>query len=353
MTNSPSHLRISPQPAPNTLIHLGMPKTATTFLQMYLFAQHSQVSYLGKFEGESLFVTPAIKRLAKCLRQPRPFHNRRQFPELSRKVDELRASGKLLVFSDEGFTYSGRDNKRAQAETMRQVFGDAKILITIREPLSFMETLYLQELRGYHYHPSSYKRLTRKFGMPPRHFDIDPWMDNAWSCNHHGAFDHLMVYDTAEAYADVFGEQNVLVKVYEEMKGANIPFVRQLSAEIGIDADESERLTASQGASKNIRWLQGTVDRLKTFNSSPLKRWNYRWFKSTRQLKEYLGVSGPNQIVGSPVARAPISPRWRERIVEIARDQYGRIAGRWNLPLEAFGYPIAPSATETTYRESA
>ena len=34
------------------VIHIGMPKTATKTLQWRIFAQHSEIYYLGRFDGE-------------------------------------------------------------------------------------------------------------------------------------------------------------------------------------------------------------------------------------------------------------------------------------------------------------
>ena len=50
-----------PVSAPGCLIHIGMPKTATTMLQHMVFAEHSEVCYLGKHSGAPNFSHEALK----------------------------------------------------------------------------------------------------------------------------------------------------------------------------------------------------------------------------------------------------------------------------------------------------
>jgi hypothetical protein len=323
-----------------------MPKTATTFLQSYLFHRHSQVNYLGKNEGLPRFCSPQIEQTVRCLRDP-AHPGLFQFHDQCRDaVARIGKGGKITVFSDEAFTYGNRDIKHKQAELFKSFFGTCRILLTIREPLSLMETLYLQELRGYHYNKSVYRRLVKIFGAPPRFFSIEDWLDANWSFPQHGAFSHLQMGETAEAYAEVFGKENVLIKPYEAFKQDNLAFVRRLSEEIGIDAAESEQLCANQNTSKNSRWKQIHVDRLKQFNRSPLLRWQYRWFKNVRDLKQFLGVMGPDKLIDSPMARAEIPTVWRERILQIGREQFTRLKRRWDLPLENFGYPVSDDSQD-------
>lgn len=323
------------------LIHLGMPKTATTFLQSFVFALHSEVKYLGKFEGEKHFCSPAMQQAVRCLRQPTHPKLRSHYGNSRREIERQQLPGKLTVFSDEAFTFGSRSIKAEQAKRFRDFFGDCRILLTIREPLSLMETLYFQELRGFNYNKSIYLRFLKPFGHPPRYFSLEEWLELVWSFPHHGAFSHLNVADTVEAYADVFGAENVMVGVYEELKRDNLAFVRRLSEDIGVDPDESVRLCENANRKKNARWLEGHVERLKQFNDSRLLYWKYRLLKSRRQFKEFLGTLGPNEIVDSPTARAEFSPEWKERILAIGREQFSQLDERWNLNLSEYGYPVS------------
>ncbi|MBD3675219.1 MAG: hypothetical protein HUJ26_17005 [Planctomycetaceae bacterium] len=221
------------------------------------------------------------------------------------------------------------------------------MLFVIREPVSFMESLYLQELRGYHYHPAMYERFLKTFGKPPHYFSIEEWLQAVWSFDHHGAFSHLRVADTAQAYADVFGADNVVIMPYEEMKRDNRAFLVRLSQLIGIDAEESLRLCEDQPATRNARWLEAHVERLQEFNRSPLLRWQYRYLKSFQDFKRYLGVMGPDKIVDSPSARATIPAEWKKKILAFTAPQLDAIDSQWNLSLEQYGYVVSETETST------
>lgn len=334
-----THAKAMPQRTP--LIHLGMPKTATTFLQSFLFARHSEVTFLGKFEGETHFCSPAMQQAVRCLRQPTHSKLRSHYGGSRIEIERLRSLGKLMVFSDEGFTFGCRSIKEEQAKRFRDFFGDCRILLTIREPLSLMETLYFQELRGFNYNKSTYRRFLKPLGHPPRYFSVDEWLELTWGFPHHGAFSHLNVADTAEAYAEVFGAENVMVRVYEELKRDNLAFVRRLSEDIGVNPDESRELCEDADRGKNARWLVAHVERLKEFNHSRWLYWKYRLLKSRQEFKGFLGALGANEIVDSPTARADFPSEWKERILEIGRQQFARLAEHWNLNLSEYGYSVS------------
>lgn len=222
------------------------------------------------------------------------------------------------------------------------------MLLTVREPISQMESLYLQELKSYNIHPERNPRLIKRFGAPPRFFSAEEWLDANWSFPNHGLFSHLNVGETAESYADVVGNDNVLIQIYEEMKKDNIGYIRHLSHVIGIDSDESQQLCDNQDTAKNSRWNQHQVERLKRFNSSKFLHWYYRLLRNREQLAHFLGLRGPNLIVDSPRASVEFPPIWRERILQIGREQLTRLKTRWDLPLEKFGYPLSDYSCDTS-----
>ncbi|HSG69051.1 MAG TPA: hypothetical protein VLA12_01475, partial [Planctomycetaceae bacterium] len=177
-----------------------------------------------------------------CLRQP-THPGLRQYHERCREVvAEVREPGKVMIFSDESFTAGRRLVKQKQAELFENFFGEFRMLLTLREPLSQMESLYLQELKAYNMRPENHPRLIKRFGAPPRFFSAEEWLDANWSFPNHGLFSHLNVAETAEFYAEVVGKDNVLIQIYEEMKKDNIGYIRHLSQVIGIDSDESQQL---------------------------------------------------------------------------------------------------------------
>ena len=49
---------------PTPVIHIGMPKTATKTLQWRLFAEHSEIYYLGRFDGSLKLVAKSKEELS-------------------------------------------------------------------------------------------------------------------------------------------------------------------------------------------------------------------------------------------------------------------------------------------------
>ena len=127
-------------------IHVGLPKTATTMLQAHLFPNHPQIEYLGKFpRGRNLFRDAAINTIIMEVARKRVFNPdlercRRLFDE---SIAPALQSGRIPLCSAEDFTVGGARRRRARAENLRAVFGDCKVVFTLRRPLRFVEGMSL------------------------------------------------------------------------------------------------------------------------------------------------------------------------------------------------------------------
>ena len=114
------------------IIHIGFPKTGTTSLQNHLFP------YLCK-EKNFLYNPPEYQRI------------KRQ--RLVYDSDDLMALRAVLrknnvLISQEGLMDGNPRNWRAASERTLDLFGeDATIIITIRDPLEFMCSLYVQKIQ--------------------------------------------------------------------------------------------------------------------------------------------------------------------------------------------------------------
>ncbi|HSG69240.1 MAG TPA: hypothetical protein VLA12_02435, partial [Planctomycetaceae bacterium] len=70
--------------------------------------------------------------------------------------------------------------------------------------------------------------------------------------------------------------------------------------------------------------------------------------RNRKQLAHFLGLRGPNLIVDSPRASVEFPPIWRERILQIGREQLTRLKTRWDLPLEKYGYSLSGHSCDTS-----
>lgn len=319
-------------------IHLGMPKTATTMLQRFLFPNHSQIEALGKFANRfpaKRYLNQDLECFAnKCLQQPDRNGNGATARAVRSFVRELRGKGKVLTFSREGTTSGGEKKKRANARLFHETFGDCQVLVTIREPFSFIEALYFQHLKGFNLHPAHHEEAQAVFGTFPRYFGINEWLDMHWQRPTMGVIESLKVADTLEIYAEEFGKENIGVLLFEQLKDNPVQFAEDLSAFLGVDAEETGRLIDQRVA--NERWDEERLAQLKRIARSPWSRWRFRRDQKRREKFAEIPAEG----FTGPKPRAELSEIWRERILDIALGQARRLQKDWGLPLAQFGYPV-------------
>lgn len=172
-------------------IHIGFPKTATTFLQSAVFPKLTEdgFAYFGK-EPSARFLAPLIDD------DDTIFDSK----AMAGRVQE-RAAGRKVLFSYEGLTgehRSGFVNRTQIARRLRQV-GFERVLITIRNQFDVLESAYKQHVKS-----GGVLRFREYISLDPekpRHL-------------HPRYFDYHLIYDL---YAATFGRDNVLVLQYESL----------------------------------------------------------------------------------------------------------------------------------------
>jgi hypothetical protein len=315
-------------------IHVGLPKTATTMLQKHLFPGHSQIEYLGKFaQQKKKFRDAAVRTIVRNVARDRVFspdlnHCRRLFVE---SIAPAFRKGKRPVLSSEAFTVGGLPRRQARAENLRGVFGDCKVIITLRHPLRFVESMYFQKLKEAHV------GMSWHLGKAPRHFSIEQWLDDVWRLPEKGALSHLEYAQTMDVFADVFGKDAMGVFLFEQLVEDPHATVGRLCRFIGVDVEQGVRL--SQGKRENERWTVTQVERLKLIQRSFWRSLAFRC-GTGRVRRKLLGLDPRTRSDAAPKARAELAAPWRERIVELVREGNRRLASEWGLPLEHYGYPL-------------
>ena len=322
-------------------LHLGMPKTATTCIQRHLFARHSQIEYLGKYPGNGSkrrkFPHSAIQAMNELLlRGNHPRATRHCRRQLAKLLSPALAEGRVPVWSREGNTAGHSELKRKQARFFRRTFGSCKVLIFVRHPLKFIESMYFQNLKGFNKPDRAAPAWADRFGPPPRYFDIEAWLEAMWSLPNKGAFGHMLCAETSDAYAVEFGRENVRMFLFEQFAENPPAVIRPTCRFLGIDAEEGIQLL--DGKRANDRWSVEQIERLKAIERSPSQSFLFR--QGTWQVRQrMLGLDNRDTASDVPKARAEISPSWRERVLEFVRDDHRRLADDWGLPLSQYEYP--------------
>ena len=324
------------------VIHIGMPKTATKTLQWRLFNNHSEIYYLGRFDGhifkgyrkynfclnrqvcdlmqqiaygnlykldfdacrESLkeFFLKSEKRRAGFGKSPslkalvrRTVYgdlNNPDFPackELLAKIMEPAEKQNLLpVWSWESYSTDTLEKRKVRARNLKEVFGEAKIIMTLRKPIALLESAYFQQLKRDNIGARA------KRGRPPYYRTIDQWMDE----NFHGeVLPHLQYPETIQIYAEQFGVENVHVFLFEELIADHDRFFRNISETMEIDAEEG--LSLVKANVDNSRWTTHQIQTLKEITSSAVRSLQFRMAdkKSRRELIG-LGKDGSPVVIG-------------------------------------------------------
>ncbi len=194
----------------NTL-HVGYPKTATTFLQQQLFPAIPANSYriLNYNESRDLLAVIAQK-------DPLDY----AADSIKERLRELNASEPVLA-SYEGLTGIGFFNKhfRSHAPNQLKAAGFDRIIITIRNQPAMLDSLYRQYIQSGGVVP--YKKAIDW----EQNYDvtqcIDPRVLNYWPL--------------IKNYMEIFGDDNVLVLPFEWLNADAPAFQKALSVFLGCD----------------------------------------------------------------------------------------------------------------------
>jgi len=200
-------------------VHVGLPKTGTTYLQMHLFPYLPGVHYVSRTDdwfvkhflkirfGGHLFVKDEVAET---------------FWEFARYVDERK-----ILISEESLS-EPRNNARhvwPNILAVKHAIPDAKILFTVRRQDNFLESFYRQDLRvGGTMSPNvllRYDRHRRQFKEFEYTLVAKPSV-------------HYLDYNVfADLYVDLFGRDNVRLFVYEKLLSEPDEFIAELCEFVG------------------------------------------------------------------------------------------------------------------------
>lgn len=195
--------------SPRPLVHIGMPKCASTWLQRHFFmASNGYAQAQSPFGAHLALAEPGSFRLA-------------DWSE-ARALFELEQGELVPVITQEtlvGNPLTGGHDGEANLHRLRQLVPDARILLLVREQRAMLRSLY--------------KTLVT-FGSP---LTITEHLRGGLAGTAPLFAPSYLCYDAAiAAYRAVFGEEAVLVLPVEWFSAAPAEFLRRISEFCGIDA---------------------------------------------------------------------------------------------------------------------
>jgi len=313
------------------ILHVGLPKTGTTTIQRALFARHPQLYYLGKIvkndkKNKDCLDYATYRVLENVLwRLNRPFkaeHAKHLFQDTLRpKIPE----GRFLAASWEGLGHRATVKFLEMLRRVKTVFGGCRIIFVLRNPLTQIPSIYIQNLRG-HFVQNEYSWLGHK-----TYVDIETWYRKR--DKHISKASPLFNYCSClRAAIDFLGKENVGIFLFEDLQTDSDSYYRavcefmQIDPEVGVSLAEKKHLHG--------RISQTQVDYLRKVNSSLISR-SYVWFlsKDTRR-KTFRSKAG------GPPAKALLTDDLAREISEATREGHRWLVDNFNLPLEKYDYPL-------------
>lgn len=324
-------------------LHLGMPKTGTTFLQARCFSHLKGIRYQDantiELVERIIYSNPILLDL-KDVKQ--------EIDSLVEKVDEE----SLLISHERLFGDMLRnyyDNVYLTG-CLKLIFPNAKIIIVIRKQDDLVESIYKQSLQSYFY-----QRIDTFLNYRNNTF--------ADSLDQHGLpnldIKQINLHRYVSNYVEHFGRDNVAVLPYELLRFDQHAFLEKLTGLINVEPFHPEH---NYEENRSYSWLscrialllnrfvrvEGDGSRLLKFipdkplsvflSKQPSQR---RIDKTLRAINRRLTLrhvlqNGLDRMIY--IRRNLISKSKRERILALHKESNARLDSEFNLNLKHFGY---------------
>lgn len=317
-------------------IHIGYPKTGTTTLQTHLFPKHSELQCFGIGNEQFTFTND----ICYCKEN----HIKRNQQDYVREV--VKAINKYpsakIVYSDETLIgtsiffqfipkpYIWTTEPNSIARKLEMIFGDVglfsniKIIITIRKQEEMLKSIYSQIYDGFRIF-----KETKNFAA---------FLDYTFNEKFANIDNSLYYYDVVKTYVDYFGQENVKVLVFEDLKEDQDSFIGDLSNFMDINKEEAIALVSKKHL--NSRNLQNQLYGV-----------NANWFSDLNCFKNRLmgnrNIGIYNSFIGRILKKSSNSGKkinlsiddcTKRMIVETFRENNQKLAEEFNLDLKKYEY---------------
>lgn len=233
----------------NTIIHIGYPKTASSWLQDEYFPKVKNCSVISR------------KTIQHCFLEPGAF----EFDYDNTRNEFQKVPGKHLILSDELLLGRLRPGgvkgflTKEVANRLKEVFPEAQIIIFIRNQVDMIVSAYLQYVRsGGNYSIS-------KFMFP------DNYKGSRSNKLVLLGLDYFLYHHVINYYKSLFGEKQVHIFLYEDLESNSREFIKKFSEQfqLQVDIDKIEFKRVNSGYRRILiytRRLSSVFSRLGPLN---------------------------------------------------------------------------------------
>ena len=200
-------------------LHVGLPKTASIFLQHECFPLLDGVHTACLEEESDRELAMFFQDLAYA--NPTFYALEEKRAELAALLERIEAE-KILISCEElfGWFHLNFANNSFIAETLKQLIPEAKLIIVIRAQADWLESAYKQTLRQ-----NSSETINRFLRFRDGGFETSRLLPGRPQIN----VKELNYHTYIDQYARLFGAENILVLPYELMADAQNEFLQRIA----------------------------------------------------------------------------------------------------------------------------
>jgi len=215
---------------PKIYIHVGVPRTATTYLQEQIFRQTDQIHYLGRSKSEPFSKWQPYETIERCVFLHDDIKFNSTIEHLKSLVRSIHLSKqKPNVLSHEGFTRTTRFNLADGADTYRvierlnilfETVADVHFILTVRDPVTCIKSTMVAFRSVFDHYNFSWKNLNEVVSGEKSEFNFI--LEN---------FKYGSLYQTIERVRP----QKTLVLFFEDLKYDKKKFIADLNGFINCN----------------------------------------------------------------------------------------------------------------------
>uniref|UniRef100_A0A486XWA6 Sulfotransferase domain-containing protein n=1 Tax=Rheinheimera sp. BAL341 TaxID=1708203 RepID=A0A486XWA6_9GAMM len=313
---------MSDRDAPDIYIHIGYPKTATTWLQNDIFPHHPDFCFISNRYKLTDWGVHLVS--ANSLSFDADWVRREVFA-----VSEASGKNKILISWEHllGDSFFNADHLVTLAERLKLCFPNARIIIYLREQFALLRSLYAQYVQeGGTWSLASFVQL--KY---PYRVGFDPvYLDYA---------------NVIALYKHLFGHDNIYISLYEKLKAQPKDELSALFCWMALPDNEALITTASK--SYNVSLSRQSLHVMRFLNCMVPSRFNSfgpvlfrRQPQSRTYLRKWMQEFIDPMIVRKIFTRHQLElpQSLQERLSSYYSESNAAISSDLNIDLTAYGY---------------
>ena len=206
------------------------------------------------------------------------------------------------------------------ANRLKLLLPEASVVMVIRNQLTALPSWYAG-------HGAYLKNVPRRYWR--RHVNFNDWLEYCFTFPKTSAIEAMNYYRFYEIFADLYGEENTHVLLYEDLLDTPKLYFQHWADLLEIPLNEIQACVGSRTERVGKSSRRDLADRL-----------YYLCFQRPAPLQE---GSTSNMLVrwlnNGPKKEIPIPLNWRQKVVEYYRHSNSKLAKRTGYDLAAEGYP--------------